>query len=682
MRTSSPPELTQTLERHGLGAHAAAADELKLEGEPADDDLGELLRIAAAAATDARRYATLLRDVLAALRARQEDLSAEGRGRFFHLAGFFALRVDEDVALALRHLNRARDTLAPLVEKSARSYLARVHDTLGQLLHREGQWDSAQKELARSLALRRETGDVVGLAITLGNLGRLCLDIGNIAAAEAHFLEDLALLAEGDVGPRRDRLRAQLLVHLGDCAVETGRTELARERFARAIASADASGDRFARAFGCIGLGRVTKGARGEEWLASAEADLSAAEVPEAFTASPRAAIAHLRGANALDHGDAAVAIPFLESALRDLGAADAPVARARVLGTLARAQIRTGDPLRATESLRAALRIVDATSADLLREELEQALRELSRDAWLLHAAGRFVGQRSIELLLEDTGRAGFRGKRRDVCVLFSDIRGFTTFAEHTAPDEVVLFLNEFLGHMTRAIEREGGVVDKFIGDAVMALFGLTDATGEASGRPILGSSTLAVRAALAMREELARMNGSAHDLKLDVGFGVHRGPVVAGLIGSPQKRSYTVLGDVVNTSSRLEGMTKQLGAVLLVSHAVKDTLTPGEFVLRPLGSYVPKGKRDPIGVFEVLGEADGSPEALRHLAHAEDAGEALALLHGREMERAATRYHELALAYPRAAVGYELLARAAESFAITPPPTDWDGAISLASK
>ncbi len=670
------------LRRHGLDAHATACAELAIESGRADeDDLDLLLRIAAAAATDARRHAKLLHDVLAVLRPREEELAPEARGRFFHLAGFFALRVDEDIARALRDLNRARDTLAPLAaaSPSAKAYLARIHDTLGQLLHRDGQWDAAQRELARSLALRRESGDVTGLAITLGNLGRLCLDIGNVASAEAHFLEDLAILdGEGESNARRERLRAQLLVHLGDCAADTGRHDVARERFARAVASADAAGDRFSHAFACIGLGRVTKGERGEEWLARAEADLAAASVPDAFAASPRAAIAHLRGTEKLEHGDAESAITFLESALVDLAADGAPVARARVLGTLGRAHAKMGAVTRATEALRAALRLVDATSADLLREELEVALRELSRDAWLLHAAGRFVGQRSIELLLEDTGRAGFRGQRREVCVLFSDIRGFTSYAEATAPDEVVTFLNEFLGQMTRAIEREGGVVDKFIGDAVMALFGLGDAPKDAHR----DDGTIAVRAALAMREELARMNGTTPERQLEVGFGIHRGPVVAGLIGSPQKRSYTVLGDVVNTASRLEGMTKQLGAVMLVTDAVAATLPPDAFVLRPLGSFIPKGKRDAIAVFEVLGEADGSPEARRHAAHADAARVALAALHGRDWPEAARRYRALADAYPRARVGYELLAATADGFLAAPPPADWDGAVSLVTK
>ena len=669
--------MRELLRRHGLDAHATACAELAIESSASADDLDRLLRIAAAAATDARRHAKLLHDVLAVLRPREEELAPEARGRFFHLAGFFALRVDEDISRALRDLNRARDTLAPLANASpsAKAYLARIHDTLGQLLHRDGQWDAAQRELARSLALRRESGDVTGLAITLGNLGRLCLDIGNVASAEAHFLEDLAILdGEEEANARRERLRAQLLVHLGDCAADTGRYDVARERFARAVASADAAGDRFSHAFACIGLGRVTKGDRGEEWLARAEADLAAAAVPDAFAASPRAAIAHLRGTEKLDRGDAQAAIGFLESALGDLAADGAPVARARVLGTLGRAHAKMGAITRATEALRAALRLVDATSADLLREELEVALRELSRDAWLLHAAGSFVGQRSIELLLEDTGRAGFRGQRREVCVLFSDIRGFTSYAEATAPDEVVTFLNEFLGQMTRAIEREGGVVDKFLGDAVMALFGLGDTRGD--------DGTIAVRAALAMREELARMNGTTPERQLEVGFGIHRGPVVAGLIGSPQKRSYTVLGDVVNTASRLEGMTKQLGAVMLVTGTVAATLPPDAFVLRPLGSFIPKGKRDAISVFEVLGEADASPEARRHAAHAEAAREALAVLHRRDWNEAALRYRALADAYPRARVGYELLATTADGFQASPPPAEWDGSVPLVTK
>src|SRR5262249_52097132 len=148
-----------------------------------------------------------------------------------------------------------------------------------------------------------------------------------------------------------------------------------------------------------------------------------------------------------------------------------------------------------------------------------EAELRGQSADAWLLHAAGRFVGHGPLDRLLADAGREGFRGEHREVVVLFSDIRGFTKLSERLEPDALVAFLNDFLTRMTWCIEEHGGAVDKFIGDAVMAVFSADRGSDDA------------LEAAVAMRDELERFNRRVEiPSALFIGIGLNAGRVVAG--------------------------------------------------------------------------------------------------------------------------------------------------------
>jgi adenylate cyclase len=261
----------------------------------------------------------------------------------------------------------------------------------------------------------------------------------------------------------------------------------------------------------------------------------------------------------------------------------------------------------------------------------------------------------------------------------MFSDIRGFTAISELLSPEALIELLNEFLTRMTRCIEWQEGIVDKFIGDAVMAVFTLPEPRPDDADR--------AVQAALMMRDELQRFHRRLpSDLpRLSIGIGLHAGPVVAGLIGSPQKRSYTVIGDVVNTASRLEGMTKTLGASILVSEAVVSRLAdPGALLLRPLGRFAPKGRRDGVRVFDVMGERDGSPEARAWAREIEMATAALEAFEGSSFARAAGAFETLAkeAAGSSRRVGYELLATSARSFASKPPDAAWQGEIKLEEK
>ena len=161
---------------------------------------------------------------------------------------------------------------------------------------------------------------------------------------------------------------------------------------------------------------------------------------------------------------------------------------------------------------------------------------------------------------------RPGYlQGEERELVILFADIRGFTTLSEKKLPYDVVFLLNRYFAAMGHAVESAGGRVDKFIGDGVMALFGL-EAGPDAAARH-------AIDAARAMSEQLVQINESlAGDLDrpLRIGIGIHGGPVIVGEMGYGEARSVTAIGDAVNTASRLEGLTKDFAAQLVISEPV----------------------------------------------------------------------------------------------------------------
>jgi adenylate cyclase len=206
-----------------------------------------------------------------------------------------------------------------------------------------------------------------------------------------------------------------------------------------------------------------------------------------------------------------------------------------------------------------------------------------------------RYVSKDVFDQLMSDPSKAGLGGKRRSMTVLFSDIRGFTTFSEQGEPEAIVQQLNEYFSRMVHVVFEHRGTLDKFVGDAVMALFGAPlDDPDHAEH---------AVQAALAMLKELEELNrGWAAEGRptLAIGVGVNTGEMVAGNIGSEAIMSYTVIGDAVNLGSRLESLNKQYGTSVIISDATRGRLQ-GRYDIRALGDVVVKGKSQPVAIFEI---------------------------------------------------------------------------------
>lgn len=194
--------------------------------------------------------------------------------------------------------------------------------------------------------------------------------------------------------------------------------------------------------------------------------------------------------------------------------------------------------------------------------------------------------------------------GARKPVTVFFSDIRNFTQYSEGHSPEQVVEMLNEYFQIMVRIVNSHHGVVDKFIGDAIMAVWGVPQSQ--------ISDTDDAVRACLEMRKALATLNEKRikkGEPVIRIGMGLHKGQAISGTIGSTERMEYTVIGDTVNQASRIEAATKSLGMDLLVSQEVAESVRD-KFIVEEAGCVEVKGKAEPLKLFKVPGHFNAKKE------------------------------------------------------------------------
>jgi adenylate cyclase len=215
-------------------------------------------------------------------------------------------------------------------------------------------------------------------------------------------------------------------------------------------------------------------------------------------------------------------------------------------------------------------------------------ALEERNR---ISRTFGEYVSPVVMNKLM--TLKPDLRSERRSVCVMFLDIRNFTTFAEKRTPEEVVAYLESLFEFMIEIVNRHNGVINKFLGDGFMAVFGAPLSDGNDCSNAVAAAREILVR----VDEEVARENV----LPTTVGIGLHAGEAVTGSIGSSVRKEYAVIGDVVNLASRIEQLNKTFGSQLLISDRVWQTL--GEIAprARPIGDVHIKGREGTIEIYQV---------------------------------------------------------------------------------
>jgi|SaaInlStandDraft_6_1057023.scaffolds.fasta_scaffold07903_3 adenylate cyclase len=216
-----------------------------------------------------------------------------------------------------------------------------------------------------------------------------------------------------------------------------------------------------------------------------------------------------------------------------------------------------------------------------------------------------KFHGSAITDDLLK--GELELGGSNKEVTVFFSDIRDFTKFSEGHTPEEVVMMLNEYFAIMVSIINKNKGVVDKFIGDAIMAVWGAPEKSDD--------DPFNAVKASLEMRQELDKLNERRQlrgEVPIKIGVGIHTGRAISGTIGSDERMEYTVIGDAVNTASRIEASTKSFGTDLLISGETSDIIAES-YLIEEAGKVEVKGKTEPLRLYKVKGYIDADGNEIR---------------------------------------------------------------------
>ena len=289
-----------------------------------------------------------------------------------------------------------------------------------------------------------------------------------------------------------------------------------------------------------------------------------------------------------------------------------------------------------------------------------------------LAHLFGQYIPPELVAEMAESPEAISVSGESRDMTVLFSDVRGFTTISEGLDPQALTALMNEMLTPMTHVIHHHRGTIDKYMGDAIMAFWGapLHDAD----------HARHAVEAGLAMVAALPEINRRFRERgwpEINIGVGLNTGSMSVGNMGSQFRMAYTVMGDAVNLGSRLEGLTKQYGVNIIVSEFTRAALPDHAF--RELDRVRVKGKEEPVAIFEPLGDSHLlDPATLERLSRFHQALEDYRQQHWQAAEAALLT---LAEQEPERSL-YQIYLQRITLFRADPPGADWDGVFTHTSK
>lgn len=292
----------------------------------------------------------------------------------------------------------------------------------------------------------------------------------------------------------------------------------------------------------------------------------------------------------------------------------------------------------------------------------------------------GKYVDPRIVEeLLLKNSEFNISDGKKQNMTIFFSDIENFTSIAESLTPTALVLLMNSYFSLVSKPIAKHYGVIDKYIGDAVMAFW----------GDPFIGDKNhakLACLAALEQFEEIDELNNNLADIlgfrknlpKISIRIGLCTGDVIAGSIGGSNSKSYTVMGDTVNIASRLESANKQFGTKILISESTYEMIKD-DFIARKIDDIMVVGKSESVGVYELVGKnTNVTPQTLELIDLYE---KAYALYQAREWDKACENLKKCLNNNEEDKASKVLLQRI-DSFIKNPPPDDWNGVWSMTKK
>jgi adenylate cyclase len=296
----------------------------------------------------------------------------------------------------------------------------------------------------------------------------------------------------------------------------------------------------------------------------------------------------------------------------------------------------------------------------------------ESRRSRSLTRQFGEYVPPEVVAEMAENPQSVSMEGESREMTVLFSDVRGFTTISEKLEPRELALLMNHFLTALTKVIHKHRGTIDKYMGDAVMAFWG--------APLPDPNHVMNALEAALGMTRAVRELDAECEARgwpKLRIGVGLNTGKMNVGNMGSEFRRAYTVMGDAVNLGSRLEALTREYGVDVICSEHVRKVAP--DWAFRELDFVRVKGKLEPVAIFEPLGaKAQLEPRLKEDIARYQAA---LRAYRAREWDRAESEFFGLSQS-GQPLKAYELFLERIAFLRKNPPAADWDGAFTFTHK
>jgi len=324
----------------------------------------------------------------------------------------------------------------------------------------------------------------------------------------------------------------------------------------------------------------------------------------------------------------------------------------------------------------------VEITSRDeigRLTQAFNQMVGELRTKAQIRETFGKYVDPRIVEGLIDRPELTDPQGARREMAILFCDMAGFTSFSERMTPTGLVNVMNRYLTMMSEPVRRNSGIIDKYIGDAIMAFWGPPFVTVEDEARLACLAAIEQLAALPFFQRELPDLTGVRTGFPpIDLRIGIATGDVVVGNIGSEMTRNYTVIGDTVNVASRLEGVNKIYGTRILIDQATRE-LAGDAVETREIDSVVVVGKSEPQRIFELLGRRGEVPPALLGLR--DRFASALADYREQRWERAESGFRDCLALTPGDLASQVFLDRLAHLRAV-PPAVDWNGVWALQNK
>jgi len=289
-----------------------------------------------------------------------------------------------------------------------------------------------------------------------------------------------------------------------------------------------------------------------------------------------------------------------------------------------------------------------------------------------LAHLFGHYIPPELVDEMSESPDEYSLEGENREMTVLFSDVRGFTSISEGMDPKQLTQLMNALLTPMTRVIHKNRGTIDKYMGDAIMSFWGAPLADSEHARH--------ALYAALEMMKELEIMQQDFRQRgwpKVDIGIGLNTGDMNVGNMGSEFRMAYTVLGDAVNLGSRLEGLTKNYGVNIIVSESTKKSIP--EFVFRELDLVRVKGKNEPVAIFEPIGHKNDLDKSITSELTAYK--RALKNFRAQDWDKAEVDFFNLSRTNPDRML-YQVYMDRIAVYRKEPPGDNWDGVFTHTTK